>query len=412
MIKRLVVGLVAAVLWAVPALGQLPGGSEIAINKTPVIGGTSGLCLYVTSANKVGNQACSTGSVTTFSAGTTGFTPNSATSGAVTLAGTLVGANGGTGVANTGKTITLGGNLTTSGAFASTFTMTNTTAVTFPTSGTLATVGGNLGVFTGTSLALGGATIGSNALAVTGTTALGDALTITPATANATPLTLTGGTITAAAPSISVSRTWNNSGVTFTSLLFNITDTASAAGSLLIDLQVGGASKFSVAKTGTLTSVGDVVIGPAPTSTGNVTLASSATFPNIAFKNGSTILTQLIQNAAGSNFFWDIPSVTINWRDTLGGGTTVATLNSNGAFTAVGTITAKSLTAVGAGANTQAFIKASTTANLGVYYGTGDPGFTAAKGSLYVKTDATTTTTRLWVNTDGGTTWASFTSSS
>lgn len=35
--------------------------------------------------------------VTTFSAGTTGLTPNSATSGAVTLAGTLVAANGGTG---------------------------------------------------------------------------------------------------------------------------------------------------------------------------------------------------------------------------------------------------------------------------------------------------------------------------
>lgn len=49
------------------------------------------------------------------------------------------GALGGTGVANTGKTITLGGNLTTSGAFASTFTMTGGTAVTFPTSGTLAT---------------------------------------------------------------------------------------------------------------------------------------------------------------------------------------------------------------------------------------------------------------------------------
>jgi hypothetical protein len=54
----------------------------------------------------------------------------------------LAGANGGTGVANTGKTITLGGSLTTSGAFASTFTMTGITSVTFPTSGTLATTAG------------------------------------------------------------------------------------------------------------------------------------------------------------------------------------------------------------------------------------------------------------------------------
>ncbi len=53
--------------------------------------------------------------------------------------GTLSGTRGGTGVNNGASTITLGGSLTTSGAFASTFTMTNTTGVTFPTSGTLAT---------------------------------------------------------------------------------------------------------------------------------------------------------------------------------------------------------------------------------------------------------------------------------
>ena len=66
---------------------------------------------------------------------------------------------------------------------------------------------------------------------------------------------------------------------------------------------------------------------------------------------------------------------------------------------------------IGAGASTQFFAKASSTANLGIYYGTGDPSFSAAKGSVYVKTNATTTTTRLWINTDGGTTWASFTAS-
>ncbi len=54
--------------------------------------------------------------------------------------GTVVGATyGGTGVNNGASTITLGGSLVTSGAFASTFTMTGVTGVTFPTSGTLAT---------------------------------------------------------------------------------------------------------------------------------------------------------------------------------------------------------------------------------------------------------------------------------
>ena len=54
--------------------------------------------------------------------------------------GTIItGQYGGTGVNNSGKTITLGGSLTTAGAFDSTFTMTAATSVTFPTSGTLAT---------------------------------------------------------------------------------------------------------------------------------------------------------------------------------------------------------------------------------------------------------------------------------
>jgi hypothetical protein len=54
-------------------------------------------------------------------------------------AGVIAGLYGGTGVANSGKTITLGGNLTTSGLFATTLTVTGTTSVTLPTSGTLAT---------------------------------------------------------------------------------------------------------------------------------------------------------------------------------------------------------------------------------------------------------------------------------
>lgn len=54
----------------------------------------------------------------------------------------IAGQYGGTGVNNSGKTITLGGNLTTSGAFATTLTATGTTNVTLPTTGILATRAG------------------------------------------------------------------------------------------------------------------------------------------------------------------------------------------------------------------------------------------------------------------------------
>ena len=46
--------------------------------------------------------------------------------------------------------------------------------------------------------------------------------------------------------------TWNTAG-TPTAIKLNITDTASAAGGLLIDLQVGGASQFKVTKAGVIT---------------------------------------------------------------------------------------------------------------------------------------------------------------
>jgi hypothetical protein len=71
------------------------------------------------------------------------------TIGTGTWQGTAVaGQYGGTGVNNSGKTITLGGNLTTSGAFTTTLTATANTAVTLPTTGTLATLN-NTETFTG-----------------------------------------------------------------------------------------------------------------------------------------------------------------------------------------------------------------------------------------------------------------------
>ncbi len=44
--------------------------------------------------------------------------------------------------------------------------------------------------------------------------------------------------------------TWNAGGTTFTAIKMDVTDTASAAASLLLDLLVGGVSQFAVAKNG------------------------------------------------------------------------------------------------------------------------------------------------------------------
>lgn len=42
--------------------------------------------------------------------------------------------------------------------------------------------------------------------------------------------------------------------------------------------------------------------------------------------------------------------------------------------------------------------------------GTGAPTYSAKKGTLYIRLDGSSTSTRLYINTDGATTWTNFTS--
>ena len=71
--------------------------SNPVVGTTVVGGGTTTVPVYYDGFNWL-CDAGSSGAVQTFSGGTTGFTPSTATSGAVTLAGTLVVGNGGTGL--------------------------------------------------------------------------------------------------------------------------------------------------------------------------------------------------------------------------------------------------------------------------------------------------------------------------
>ncbi len=82
-----------------------------------------------------------------------------------------------------------------------------------------------------------------------------------------------------------------------------------------------------------------------------------------------------------------------------------------GAFLMTGVPTVCSGTATPAGGSTAARLLFGTTAGFGIYYGSGAPSaLTAAQGSIYLRSDGSTTATRLYVNTNGGTTWTNFTS--
>lgn len=127
------------------------GGDADSLGGTPASG-------YVLTTRTVNGHALSsnvTVTATDLSLGnvdnTSDATKNSAS---VTLTNKVIGSGssytgavisptyGGTGINNGSSTITLGGNLTLSGAFNTTFTVTGTTGITLPTTGTLATLAG------------------------------------------------------------------------------------------------------------------------------------------------------------------------------------------------------------------------------------------------------------------------------
>jgi hypothetical protein len=104
---------------------------------------------------------------------------------------------------------------------------------------------------------------------------------------------------------------------------------------------------------------------------------------------------------------------TISIDATTGAVTVTSTLGpamSVTSLAATGNVTADSASALVAG-GASAFIATNTAAGMGVYIGSGAPTVAAAKGSIYLRSDGSSASTRLYVS-DGGTTWIAVTTAS
>ena len=94
----------------------------------------------------------------------------------------------------------------------------------------------------------------------TGTNYIGQFSTKTGSTA--TPLNITSSLSgSQTLPSLSITPTWNTTGVVDAGILENVVNTASGANSLLLDLQVGGSSEFKVDTSGNITNGGTLTTG-------------------------------------------------------------------------------------------------------------------------------------------------------
>lgn len=289
------------------------------------------------------------------------------------ISGVLLGVNGGTGVNNSGKTITLGGNLTTSGAFNTTLTATNTTSVTLPTTGTLATLAGSetltnktltsptlttpalgtpaSGVLTnctglpnaglvnssvtinGNSVSLGGSTTvtatATNALTIgTGLSGTsyngGSAVTIA---IDSTVVTLTGTQTltnkTLTAPALGTPVSGNLANCTFPTLNQNTTGTAAGLSSTLV---VGSGGTGATAFTS-----GALLKGNGSSA---IQVASAA---DIVSQIGSTAVTNATNatKLATTNFTVEESGGKLIFKY---GGTTIASMTSAGVFTALSNV--------------------------------------------------------------------------
>ena len=96
---------------------------------------------------------------------------------------------------------------------------------------------------------------------------------------------------------------------------------------------------------------------------------------------------------------------TVTVTGTFGAATSVSSL------AATGTVTARSASALVAG-GAAGFIGTNVAACMGIYFGSGAPTVAAAQGSLYLRSDGSSTSTRAYVNTNGTTGWAAITTAS
>ncbi len=230
----------------------------------------------------------------------------------------LSGSNGGTGVANVSKTITLAGNLITSGANSLTFTTTGTTNVTLPTSGTLATTaqipsfpvsGANGG--TGVSNASKTITLAGNLI-----TSGANSLTFT--TTGTTSVTLpTSGTLatTAQIPSFPVSLTNGGTNASLTASNGGIFYSTASAGAVLAGVSTAArvlmsgataAPTWSTATYPATTTINRILYSSAANVVGQITTANSGILatnssgvPSITAASGNWLNTSRCAFAAG-----------------------------------------------------------------------------------------------------------------
>jgi hypothetical protein len=331
------------------------GGSAHVINASGAIGlntnlGTTPALSGTTNFGTAGQVLTSGGSgatptwttisagVSSFSAGTTGLTPSTATTGAVTLAGTLAVANGGTGITafGTGVATALGSNVTGSGGIVLATSPTLVTPILgTPASGTVTNLTGtasiningtvgattaNTGAFTtvsATGVITSTLATGTAPFTVASTTQVANLNAATAGTAtNATNIAITDNTSSASTyyPVLSLNSSGNNAATTSSTKLSFVPSTGTLTATTFSGALSGNATTATSATTATNIAGGGAGQVPYNTGSGATSFLAAGTAGQVLTSNGTSAPT---------------------W--TTSGGSTITGTTTSGTYYVVGT---------------------------------------------------------------------------
>lgn len=248
-------------------------GKTITVSGNTTIGSSTHTVAFVTTGN-TSVTLPTTGTLVNSDVATLSSLVSIGTVTTGTWNGSIIGGQyGGTGVNNSGKTITLGGNLVTSGAYAVTLTATDTTNVTLPTTGTLATLAGSESL---TNKKLGSLTTDGIV-----TTSSGDG------TLSVTATTGSGNVVLATSPQLTTSVTTDSTTFSLVDTTATTVNFAGAATTLSI-----GAASGTTTVNNALTVTGTTILGPASITqqSSSYTLASSDQGKIIEMTNSSDVV--------------------------------------------------------------------------------------------------------------------------
>lgn len=211
---------------------------------------------------------------------------------------------------------------------------------------------------------------------------------ITPAAEDIVPLTVNPSTLNAVPKFSNTTGGLQNSGVTI-----DTNNNLTVPGSAAVQLSTASTVSLSAINVSTAGQASLLLVGP--------TVSLGTSFQLNVIANSGSPYVQGLTSPDITALYWDA-NVT-NWRSE-NSAITFKTLSS-ASYSVNVPLNVSANTATPSGGGSAAVLLFGTTPRFGIYFGSGAPSVVAAKGSLYIRSDGTSTNDRAYINTTGTAGW-------